>query len=799
MGKLAELLKQGNVSRPSTALKQDSSSVSSFLSKMFFPKYKTPGERFEKFKDPHTYFPFTGMLDAPIQEAAMSIPQVAREEKTFGKAAGDVFKSFLGGKTVSPSFVEAFGGKGTLKEEERALGKFEKKREDVVGPTMSAIMSPVSTLTGMKPSSAGEFIGRTLTSPTTYLGMKGGKQVLGGKKEGIVSQTYDRILKSTRASLKGLGPKGVKLADKIDDAIHLGRKWSGGYKAEFRDAYKAANPSKEEFTAIVDAIEGNALRPQPGNRLRPLYDVIERQGRELGEKSAKRGLKVASSKGLKEFEPMKQYYPHSYTEKTRKAMFAPENETRLKDLLIQSGQAKNPKEASSLIKQLQKRKSNIRISEQHARETVLPGYEKTPEAWIEHLDRMGNRLAQAQKLGVSEEKARSLIAQLADEGQDVGIAQQALDRVVKAEAVGDTVGRKLMRTVRGAQSVSKLSPRTSVLNYFQRYSVIPRTNLKSYWKARKVAFTDEGWRWAVRVGEVDPKDIAQVDSIRKAMEGISGSNSNVVGSYLKLIGMEKTEIGNRLISANAGKLFAQDTAHKLIANPSSKVLRRAVKSLGLDADTIIKRGLVTESDMVRAAQSVSKDTQFWYGVMDLPISWTTEGGKLLTQFKPAGFQQMMFVKEHMFKEAARGNIKPLISGLTILAATGEATADIRQLMLGRDPRERTTDPVARMLENLTYGSGFGLAADTVNLFLKGHPSWVKGLFFGPTGADVVDYGIAGKSFLAGEPRELGQKVVGDISRPLQRLVFPYKKKKKSSKPPFKRKGRKRGKGKLRLK
>lgn len=605
------------------------------------------------------------------------------------------------------------------------------------------------------------------------------------KQTGALKGLYNRILKSSSRVLNDSGEDGKKLLNVMENFWSKHVSLAGKYKEEFSQVLRKVKPSVEDFELVVDAVEGKINLPD--NRLKPLYDVLVKQGKELGQFGEKSGMITKTKSGdSKQFKSLGNYWRRNYTKKFLETLKNdPNKQSEVVNRMVERGEVKNIAEASDLLKQFLLRKTGRRIGEQYERSLNIPeGYTKTPADWFKHIDDMTKKIVEARDLGNGDNNiARQLVNKLKQQGYDWEVAQQVVDRMLGTEVV-DGIWKRIYNVARNSQSISKLGPLTSVLNYFQRYQIIPRTDTSSYIKARMLNFSDEAMDWAVRSGLVEPKEYNQTSKMfGESLQGLSGKAANL---YLKGVGMQRTELNNRVLGANAGRFFAEKMANKLKISPKNKVVNRALRSLGIDPESVLRNGL-TEDDLIKASQKVVNDTQFRYGVLDLPVSWSSSAGRTAFQFKPAAFQQTKFIKDFILPEAKKGNIRPLIQFLVASQASGEVMANLRYLKSGKELKDRPSPTtVAGLLkrsgENVSMGPGFGILSDTINLFLSGSPTWVKGLFVGPTGSKVIDTATAVQSSIKTKSaKPIAKEFVKDISPLLSKKLFPKEEKKKKAK------------------
>ena len=101
------------------------------------------------------------------------------------------------------------------------------------------------------------------------------------------------------------------------------------------------------------------------------------------------------------------------------------------------------------------------------------------------------------------------------------------------------------------------------------------------------------------------------------------SEGQIAGKFLKWTGFTGVENFNRVVATNSGKYFAIEQLETLLKNPQNKFARSQLIDIipGIDIDTVITRGYLTEKELLKAGYIVNKETQFLYRIEDLPLKW----------------------------------------------------------------------------------------------------------------------------------------------------------------------------------
>jgi hypothetical protein len=203
-----------------------------------------------------------------------------------------------------------------------------------------------------------------------------------------------------------------------------------------------------------------------------------------------------------------------------------------------------------------------------------------------------------------------------------------------------------------------------------------------------------------------------------------------------------------------------------LVNQMAKIESR-LANLGLDTKAIVSRGgVLSQDELLRAAQKVSADVNFWGDSISLPEFFRSPAGRYLTMFKSFGFQQGKLFKDAIAKPAARwlatdgreGDIGPMMRFATLTPLGGEIIADVKKFARGRDPRRIDRNLAERVFENISNGAGFGAAADALDATkygVSGALGWAVGPIFAEGGKAMANVGAA----VRGNPRALAKQVI----------------------------------------
>jgi hypothetical protein len=325
-------------------------------------------------------------------------------------------------------------------------------------------------------------------------------------------------------------------------------------------------------------------------------------------------------------------------------------------------------------------------------------------------------------IGIRHEKATELVSRTAQEGGNFQVAHELLARMTKP-----TDFMRMPDPIKWAltgQAMMKLNPLTTVVNFSQNLPTAMMTSPGSVFRAIKNYDTE----FARKSGAIIGNTINDV----LAAHGATSSLGNV---YMRSIGFKKSEEILRTIAANAGKQYAFDLFEMLGKGGRKAALaERKFRAFGVDPAKVLRQGRLLEEDLLMIGKRVSDMTQFRGDKFDLPIKWIGPYGRLVTQFKTFIFNQARFLKDHVIKEAAKGNPKPLLFLLTAypIAGAGHSLL-VNNVLLGKEPPESLP---GWYFEGLTTLGGLGMFETALTAGKFGREGALSFLA-GPTLADAA--------------------------------------------------------------
>ncbi|HEY2930864.1 MAG TPA: hypothetical protein VGK99_03890 [Acidobacteriota bacterium] len=259
-----------------------------------------------------------------------------------------------------------------------------------------------------------------------------------------------------------------------------------------------------------------------------------------------------------------------------------------------------------------------------------------------------------------------------------------------------------------------------------------------------------------RAGREESRDFALRASatLDEAINGVlreMGGSGNIAQTYLKMIGFGATERFNRTVSAVAGKNYAEQLAGTLRKNPADKSASFQLSRLGLNPATIMERGL-SEDDLLKAAQTVTRETQFSPRPQNLPLFLNSPSGKVLFQFKTFVYNQTKLIKNEILQNvksdpaAASRKILMLVAAAPVVGELGlDAKMLVRNFVAGvlnNDVHvDRPSALVDRIIEDYAAVGSFGIFGDIYQSGKYGERG-ITNLIAGPTASNLMEAAVA---------------------------------------------------------
>lgn len=504
--------------------------------------------------------------------------------------------------------------------------------------------------------------------------------VQGVKKSGLAS-TFDDLTRSSKGVIERSGESGKRISQTLDIADEEGALTAG---AQTDDMYKALqNLSKQEKATLADVIEGTAKPTSEAQAA--AAEVWKNISADIYTRAKEQGLDIGYIEG---------YFPHHVLKGDQKAV------------------------NSMLNRTAPRRFGNLELT----RQTEM-AYDKDPSVLMDYIESANKRIAEAKHFGANDEVLYNLANEVAKEGGDNQQVMKYLDQILGKEQ--NKAGKELSENIRSAQTVLKLNPGTAVTNLTQNISTMLRTDVGSTAKAIKKAITNpaEAWSNARRAGEISADEA-------RVLADYAGEGKGVT-KWLRAIGMLGAERINRVIAVNAGMEYTTKLARQ--AKNGDQAALRELSRLGMTLD---------DFDALKGGRRVSQATQFTTAPGELPYSWHTPLGKVMTQFKSFAYKQTGFLADEAKRigsETMQGNFKPLTNALITYGVAapivGEVVNDVKSLLTNKK-RDSKFLSVERYVENILGASSLGLLDSTGGLLGEYGTAGVVSTIGGVTASDL---------------------------------------------------------------
>lgn len=548
--------------------------------------------------------------------------------------------------------------------------------------------------------------------------------------------------------LKQFGDFGKRLSGMIDEADMKTSMAAGRHVRLMGDAM--TKMTGDELQALVKLSEGD-LRPQDVKNQRVLaaFETWDKIRGEIATRAKEAGLKIKTSKGEEiDFVPRENYFPHFLQEDKLRDVLAQKNGIEVLTQRIAELNNIDQAEAFALVQRFINAKKKGKYGNlERARESLsslvkLPdyAYEKDPrKVLMSYIVGANKRLADAEIFGPNAERAKVMIYKYFKEGGNSTTLQKVFDRMAGRELFDPTV-TKLSQWVRSYNTVTKLGL-SAVTNLGDIIKPFIRTDFWPAFKAVLQSFSAEGKAFAADTGVVQ-------ENVKKMLAEMGETKFS--DKFMKYTGFEATETQLRRIGSLAGRNYAEILFSKLKKNPDNLFAIRRLEQLNIDTKAALERGNLTEEDLLMAGYKTVADMQP-ISRQDAPYYWQDPAVKVATQFKSFAMKQGVFLKEFVFDEARKGNLKPLLTFVVGGLAVGEAVGDLKAAVR---LRERQGDIFGRVLDNLMTIGGLGLATDFFsNMFYDQTGYGFLKFVVGPTATDLAN----GTSAVFSDVRRLVEK------------------------------------------
>lgn len=535
------------------------------------------------------------------------------------------------------------------------------------------------------------------------------------------SKLYPNILRSGEKSLENQGQAGKALKGLMKEEQVAGDLQAGEWKALVKRVTSQLDDAQR--SNLTDVLEGKA---QPIDKTVEESSTVLRDLLNNVQKTAKdTGLDV----GYREDYFPRQYNWDEITKGKRKE--------EVLQHMVESGQASTKAEAENFLrdfvgKNRERKAGNL----EYERLFDIPGYEKDPEkALTMYADSAARRISEATYFGNKDQVSSALINKIAEGGGDYREAQKIFDNIYKGEDKN-----AFAQFLLGYNAFTKLS-----LGFFsnltQSVNTATKAGLLNTVKGAAQALA-QGVKAVKGKNYDDLAVLANTLDDHVVMQESGLSNKFIQGA---MYFFQKIESFNRRTATYAGANRATELASILKADPKSAFAIRQLESLGIKAEDVVN-GKMTQEQLLKAANKMTRITQFKIDSLNLPTAWRTPLGKVLSQFKSFSFMQTKFIRDEIVKEARLGNFAPLARFIVLAPMASYATQSMRNAVNNNEKSE----PSFRKFD--LYRKAVGdLPSDFVTQMQYANEKkdkWyttplrnVKNFsspFIGPTGGDILE-------------------------------------------------------------
>lgn len=501
--------------------------------------------------------------------------------------------------------------------------------------------------------------------------------------------------------IAGLGPSGAKLVDSVRRVYDKFEGELAMYLDGPQGIVHLSNQMKlspKERENIGHVLEG--LAPAMNTRTAQLSQIMKTQGAMIESRATGSALEIRDPvTGAKiPWQARQNFFPHfmdfDAVAKDQGRLTKVVAEIQKQESLKRQAQGKPPisnGEAQQIFNIMRDRSRMEYGHLEIARRYDFSDYERDAiKSWARYSEGALKRLNEAEVFGRQHKDALDLVANIGQEtGNDMAqwAAQTYFDQVTGrtsqnpiTSAVGKSL-RSLQVGLKLGQAVIANASQSNLTGIVTGYGNL----LKGFNELR----TQSGQEFARLAGATIEQTLRDMnDSLGVGQFG---------GKVLKATGFARIEQFNRMLAANAGKIFAHDLINKIKANgshPLADTWKRHLRTMGIEPMDVLQRGWqLSKDEELKAARSVIARTQFKVRSQELPLFWNGPMGKLVTQFSSFGFKATKAIKDEVVNETRKGNLAPLARFVLVTPIVGAGVAKVQDLVKGHDAPETWTESI----------------------------------------------------------------------------------------------------------
>jgi hypothetical protein len=559
-------------------------------------------------------------------------------------------------------------------------------------------------------SKAGEYLPKIFSNELTDLGVRSGE-----------------------ATIRKLGPYGDVLVDAVKGWQDKSAQQSGAY---YSDMLRSLKPFMKDPSVTKDmATHWQNYKNLPDGQLKDVITKAKLYRLKTYQEFMKSGLKVGPL--------VEDDWPRIYP----RELFEGVNRKQAIERLTKQGM--NVRQAEFMLDQIAGKSSKAHNYES-PRKWNLPGYRRDMGVLFEDIDKASRRLNFVKTFGPNEEVLDAVLMKLQKDHGRYGmeLGRRYLDNILKNGKYyrGARPWEQGLASLQVASklSLAVLSHTSQPLNlavYGGRLRPMIRAMgslVSEFVENGNLASAED---FSLRAGSI------WTETMRRYRE-LYGTEVGTLGSkMLHATGFVSFDKYRRIYASVTGKFLAEDLFEELSKGVRPGDARSRLTQMGIDVEKALKRGSLSEDDLLQAAKRTSDVTQFTFDANQLPLGWKSSPmTRLVLQFKQYFYTQAAFMKNYAIKPAyeylssggARGDIKPLIYASLLFPTFGEMTSDLREFARKGTLEERPQQPLERTLDNLSHAGAFGIWQDLIYNIASPADTPIWHFVAGPTISDFVD-------------------------------------------------------------
>ena len=576
-------------------------------------------------------------------------------ERTFKQLEEEVRGTFPPSRFKQGNFVGGLIRQAATKTPELAAATVDRLPVGALNsPTLASILDEFPTLRKTIPSAGETALSEAVRNK---FGAIQNSKVLGKPLLGYFRTEIQR--------LRQQGATAAQFAQRLEFHLSNSAFSVGPWKARLANISQGLSEAEQHNLVQVVRGKSRSLNPAINAKAGELRKIFS----EVREEAIKRKVEIQTSEGR--FIPFSEVpeNPIYFPQKIKPEFFGKGIEAAAKKMVAHGSAPDIATAERTLQKFVYPRSVRIAGNIEKAKVFDLPDdlLRLDLSAADEYLSQVGETFSRTEVFGQRPNRFLSQVEKaIAAEGGDATIARQVSDRVLRLSQ--DHLVESTMEGVRALKSAAVYSflGLAQIPNMSQAINSALLTNTRTFLRSlNKVRANPEQARFLAR------RSGALTAEIQREVSRRLGAVSSGAEKFLEKTQFFKGDTWGRTIANAAGRAHAQEMFQLLLENPQSGFARRMLSKLGLDAELLLRRGTILESELDLAGKLISDRTQFLGNQVFMPAA-LNEGtlGQLASIFKNYAINQGRLLKEGLVLEALRGNFRPWIPFVTIFPVAG---------------------------------------------------------------------------------------------------------------------------------